>query len=144
MKPIRHEGDRSLLLGLVTTEKEPSMSWWESYYKDAESLDASKAGAWYAPDIELHFSGAEPVYGKEDATETFSQFVSGMTALKHSFTVTLANDDAVFLDTTFFCRLKNGKEVTANMGTYIRREHGLIRDMRGYGDLSPVMVAMAS
>jgi ketosteroid isomerase-like protein len=120
------------------------MSWWEGYYKDADKLDVEKVSAWYAPNIELHFSGSEPAHGKAVATEAFRQFTAGMAQMKHTFGVTVAKDDEVFLDTTFSCRLKNGKEVTAKMGTYLRRENGLIRDMRGYGDLSPVMAAMAS
>jgi ketosteroid isomerase-like protein len=120
------------------------MGWWQGYYDDADALNVEKAVAWYAPDIELRFSGSDTVHGKAGAAEAFRQFTANLSLMKHTFSVTLANDDEVFLDTTFSGRLKNGKEVTANMGTYLRREHGLIRDMRGYGDLSAVMAAMAS
>lgn len=113
------------------------MVWWQDYFSCVDSLDMDKIADWFAADIELQFANI-PIKGQKAAMEAIAGFTGQLTGMKHKLGPVLENGDELFADAVVTYSFHDGRVLNIPAGTYIKRSHQKILDLRIYIDLSPV------
>lgn len=83
----------------------------EGYFEAINSEDFDGLSAMFAPDVEIHTTGAEPVVGREAALAHFRSVLSHYPEHLDAVTRWIEAEDAVVCEIAFTGRLADGREI---------------------------------
>jgi hypothetical protein len=113
--------------------------WVSEFYRDADQVDITKLGRWFADDIDLRFANNPKIDNKMDAIATLGAFFTSISAMRHVCENLLldgeqAAQQAVVTYTTF-----SGEDISLPVSSYLRRDgKGLLNRLWIYIDLAPL------
>lgn len=116
--------------------------WIDAFFGDVDKKQIDALAPWFADKIELRFSNAPAIQGKEEATDALFQFYTRITGMWHRREALSIDGRSASSMAIATYTLADGREIDVSGSTYLRRvTDGKLDRLWIYADMSPLLAA---